>query len=184
MKLKYYMRGIGIGMIVTALLFMIGASATNKMSDEEILARAKELGLVEKTVLREPAAASSEEEKKEASSQEEEQTLSEEEPVVTSEENTEDLSQEPSEEMSDNASDSTSEEETEEAIEEFVIIEIVSGDSSVSVSQKVYEAGLVASASEFDRFLCANGYDRRLRVGQHEVRLDSSMQEIAEALSN
>ena len=180
MKLKYYLRGIGIGMIVTALIFMIGASTSNKMSDEEILARAKELGLVEKTVLKEPSQAVSEQE-----SSEKEKELSDLVSEETKEETTEPVTEDATEELSETTSASESDKtDSEEEIEEFVVITIVSGDSSVSVSQKVFEAGLVEDVVEFDRFLCANGYDRSLRVGQHEIRVGATMQEIAEGLSN
>lgn len=48
MKLKYYLRGIGIGMILTTVVLMI-AFAVHKdqpLSDDEIRARAAELGMV------------------------------------------------------------------------------------------------------------------------------------------
>ncbi|MDD7178619.1 MAG: hypothetical protein SPG09_12580, partial [Lachnospiraceae bacterium] len=48
MKLKYYLRGIGIGMIVTTIILMI-AFAVHKeqpLTDDEIRARALELGMV------------------------------------------------------------------------------------------------------------------------------------------
>ena len=50
MKLKYYLRGVGIGLIVATLILMIASALhSNKdMSDEEIIARAEELGMVMK----------------------------------------------------------------------------------------------------------------------------------------
>ena len=47
MKLKYYLRGLGIGIIITTILLMI-AFALHKptMSDADIIARAKQLGMV------------------------------------------------------------------------------------------------------------------------------------------
>ncbi len=45
MKLKYYMRGIGIGIIVAA--FLLGRHVGASLSDDEIRARARELGMVE-----------------------------------------------------------------------------------------------------------------------------------------
>lgn len=48
MKLKYYLRGIGIGMIVTTVVLMIAFSVhkDQSLTDEEIMARAAELGMV------------------------------------------------------------------------------------------------------------------------------------------
>ena len=46
MSLRAYLRGIGIGMIVTALILTV-SSGKNTISDSEIRARAKELGMVQ-----------------------------------------------------------------------------------------------------------------------------------------
>lgn len=52
MKLKYYMRGLGIGVMVAAVLMGIALGGDKeKLSDAEIMARAKELGMVESSVL-------------------------------------------------------------------------------------------------------------------------------------
>ena len=45
MKLKTYLRGLGLGLIVAALVTGVGSRQT--MSDEQIKARAKELGMME-----------------------------------------------------------------------------------------------------------------------------------------
>ena len=45
MKVKYYMRGLGIGIILTTLILSIG-NTNEKLTDKEIMARAKELGMV------------------------------------------------------------------------------------------------------------------------------------------
>lgn len=48
MKLKYYMRGLGIGIILSATILSISFHASSKpqLSDEEIMKRAEELGMV------------------------------------------------------------------------------------------------------------------------------------------
>ena len=51
MERKYYLRGLGIGIAVTAIIMGIALSGGDKMTDSEIIARAKELGMVENTVL-------------------------------------------------------------------------------------------------------------------------------------
>ena len=48
MKLRYYLRGLGIGMLVAALVLTISGSTKAKMSDEAVKRRAAELGMVEK----------------------------------------------------------------------------------------------------------------------------------------
>lgn len=49
MKLRYYLRGLGIGMLVTAVLMSVTIHGkTEKLTDEQIVERAKELGMEEK----------------------------------------------------------------------------------------------------------------------------------------
>ena len=48
MKLKFYFIGLGMGIIVTAIIMEIAlASKSRPMSDEEVIVRAKQLGMVE-----------------------------------------------------------------------------------------------------------------------------------------
>lgn len=52
MNLKYYLRGLGIGIVVTALLMGFTLRDTKeKLSDDEIIARAEQLGMVQSSVL-------------------------------------------------------------------------------------------------------------------------------------
>lgn len=57
MEKKYYFRGLGLGIIVTAIIMGIALSGGSKrqMTDSEVIARAKELGMTENTRLLEPA---------------------------------------------------------------------------------------------------------------------------------
>lgn len=55
MERKYYLRGLGLGIVVTAVIMGIALSGRHEMSDEEIIARARELGMVEDTYLAKPA---------------------------------------------------------------------------------------------------------------------------------
>lgn len=51
MERKYYLRGLGLGIVVTAVIMGIALSGPREMTDEEIIQRAKELGMVEDTYL-------------------------------------------------------------------------------------------------------------------------------------
>lgn len=51
MERKYYLRGLGIGIAVTAVIMGIALPGNKTMTNDEIIARAKELGMVENTVL-------------------------------------------------------------------------------------------------------------------------------------
>lgn len=45
MKLKYYMRGIGLGLVLSVLLYSMVIIPKYKMTDDEVMERAKELGM-------------------------------------------------------------------------------------------------------------------------------------------
>lgn len=45
MKLKYYIRGLGIGILITTIVLSVGGKK-EKLTDKEIIARARELGMV------------------------------------------------------------------------------------------------------------------------------------------
>ena len=51
MKLRYYLRGLGIGMVVTALLMGLITRERLPLTDAEIKARARELGMVESSLV-------------------------------------------------------------------------------------------------------------------------------------
>lgn len=52
MKLRYYLRGLGIGIVVTALTMGIAAGEGRPLTDAEIRAAAYELGMVESSSLK------------------------------------------------------------------------------------------------------------------------------------
>ncbi len=56
MGLRYYLRGLGIGIFVTAIvLSATKPTAKAEMTDSEVIARAKVLGMVEKETLADAA---------------------------------------------------------------------------------------------------------------------------------
>lgn len=200
MKLRTYLRGLGLGLIVAALVTGVGSRQT--MSDEQIKARAKELGMMESNTYLTPVNES-----------EEETTESEESTAETTETQIQDAGTESQESVMETAEtvvkpteeiveetiaetetesvetvetlESQPQQETESQVaeEEFVTFQVRSGDSSVSVAKRLAEAGLVGDAKAFDQYLCQNGYDKKIRVGTYEIRHDSSNEEIAKAIT-
>jgi len=245
MKLKYYLRGLGTGIVVTALILGIsyGLSGDKTMTDEEVLARAKQLGWSESTVLSELTSTS------ETDNQEDNQTSADTTDVaddtnkevgtdtadvkedietedsadVTEDADAENLTDVTEDAEAEDSADVTDDVEiadlTDEAIgesesveddpenddsdnekqntndnsgvDEFgmpdeagtVTITIVRGDSSDSVSRMLEEAGLVDSATAYDKYLCQNGYDKSIRTGKFEIPADATGEEIAKLIT-
>ena len=184
MKLKYYLRGLGIGIVVTVLVMMAVLGNKQPMTDAEVKARAKELGMIENTIIKDVAnknedVVSDEKVDEETSDVE---TEIEDEPV---EEKTDEPVSEPAEEKVDEPAEEPIEEPADENTDdsESVTITVVGGDSSWSVSKRMEEAGLIESASDFDKYLCQNGYDKRIRLGNYEITKDMSYEQMAKIIT-
>ena len=203
MKLKYYLRGLGIGMAVTALILGISFSGrqgqeAQTLTDEQIRERASELGMVDSSELTlaalassaaqtpeatiEPEAAAEPETTTEPEATAEPETTTEPEATAEPEATTEpEVTAEP---------EMTTEPEATEAPELITApeqsqttITIKKGSDSGSVSRMLYEAGLVENAKAFDNYLCNNGYSRSINPGIYEIAPGTSEEEIAKIIT-
>ena len=188
MKLRYYMRGLGIGMLITVLILILSGRTSGQLSDEQIKARAAELGMVmeDKSVLKEseasPGAALEETEEKPEEVEPEEVEPEEVEPEEVESEEVEPEEVKPKEvEPEETEAEKVTPEETVPA--ETVTITVRSGASSVSVAKQIEDAGLVSSAGDFDRYLCQNGYDKKICVGTYTIPMDATEEEIARVIT-
>lgn len=190
MKLKYYLRGLGIGMIVTALI--LGISFSNRqdqtsqiMTDDQIRERAAELGMVDSSELTLAALQNSEKQPAEGTPEEttqtQEQNNIEAEPETTQEP---EATTEPEPEKTAGP-ETTAEPEVTEAPQrtQTASITIQRGDDSGSASRRLYEAGLVENAKAFDNYLCNNGYSRSINPGTYEIAPGTSEEEIAKIIT-
>lgn len=85
-------------------------------------------------------------------------------------------------EEKDSQTDDPKPDDREDASDEVEIV-IESGDVSRMVSAKVFEAGLVDDAAEFNAFLGANDYDNMLQPGRYKIKKGASFREIARILT-
>lgn len=208
MNLKYYLRGLGIGIVMTALIMGITAAGKDKpLSDSEIIERAKALGMTEESTLLADAAEDglqAEAEGAENKQQPEEVMAATAVPEATAEDAA----------ASETAPESIAATPVVEATAKPTVtptavptsapsptptsqpspsatptpatgiaIQVNSGDGSYTVCKKLEEAGLIASASDFDTYLCENGYDKRLNVGSFIIPEGAEPDQIAKILA-
>lgn len=189
MNLKYYLRGLGIGIVITALIMGIASGGRKEtLSNEEIKERARALGMVEEsTILADVEKIAPSTAPLPSAAKEPVPTATEEpvptptrEPVPTAAPTSAPTATpapvqtpEPSPQMEQEETDLTA---------STVTVQINRGDGSLTVSRKLEEAGLVPSAAEFDLYLCQNGYDKRLNVGTFEIPAGADEEQIAKIL--
>lgn len=202
MKLKYYLRGLGIGILVTTVILSLAGVGRKNMTDEEVVKRAKELGMVESTLLSDlPDQTKTDEvrptepeislqletsepeagpEPEESASTPETPEAPEETPVAP-----EETPEAPKETPVVPEETPVSPEDGNPDIPagETVTLVIGRGESSTTVSKNLKKAGIVEDAAAFDRFLCNNGYDKKIITGTYEIPYGASEEEIAKIIT-
>ncbi len=212
MKLRYYLRGLGIGIIVTALLMGFVTREKLPLTDAEIKARAKALGMVESDSRNlsdlqppenparpgNPSGEGSEgSEPSEAGNPSGEGSEGPEpseagnppeggsegpEPSAEAGNPPEGGSEGPEPSEAGNPSGGGSE-GSEPAEPQTVTFTVKSGYSSDKVSKLLEEAGLVEDAGEFNRYLVKGGYANRISVGTYEIEVGASMERLAKIIT-
>jgi len=187
-RLKYYLRGIGIGLIVTTVVLMI-AFAVHKdepLSDDEIRERAAALGMVmpESDKLSAQRENESGRPEDEANNQTDNQTGQKE----TDASKTDDVSvgdedSAKKEEKQDHKQDDKKDEEKEPEVTEQVEISIVGGEYSDEICTKLKEAGVIEDAEDFNKYLSSGGYDNLLQPGNYVLPLGADYDEIVRILT-
>lgn len=210
MKLKYYLRGIGLGIIFATIVMTVSANIHNNyLSKEQIIEEATKLGMV-----------MPESQKKDTQLQEQE----------SENENTQinTLQQEsemPSESESQQSSEIQQETQTQESLEtqvssqtssdiqnqdmeiiltqdtyvsshggeviitksqdnptKEIIMTIKFGATSEDVAEVLYECGYIESIESFNRYMSSNAYNRKVRTGEKVIQAGSTYEEIARIL--
>ena len=218
MKLKFYLRGIGLGIIVAVAPCISAGMKNDQISDEEIIKRAEALGMV-------PSSETLNESVDEAirdGLETEEMTENDASGDAAAVKVNEDIpATEPDEtEVNPDEADNSNFDETPPAAgsdgtatpkvtptltkevtpaptkepgkdtndtendTEYITVVVERGSGSDTVARKIEAAGLVANASEFDRYLCNNGYDKRISAGNHKIPINAREEEIAKILCN
>ena len=218
MKLKFYLRGIGLGIIVAVALCISAGMKNDQISDEEIIKRAEALGMVpssetlnesvdeairdgleteemtENDASGDAAAVkvnedipATEPDETEVNPDEADNSNFDETPPAAGSDGTatpkvtptltKEVTPAPTKEADKDTNDTEND-------TEYITVVVERGSGSDAVARKIEAAGLVANASEFDRYLCNNGYDKRISAGNHKIPINAREEEIAKILCN
>ena len=200
MKLKYYLRGLGIGIIVTTIVLAISFSQRKvELSDEEIIARATQLGMV----MQEDDSESDSDtvDTEQTSDAGATQTLETDDVVET---NTADQMQDDGQTVNDDAAteeqmadDTVTEEQTADTVEtendstgnagtqatgETYRLVIKKGDVCRVVCENLAENGIISDAEAFRKYLFEIGYASNMSVGEYDIPYGVTQEEVAQIL--
>ncbi len=197
MKLKYYLRGAGIGLIVATLILML-SSFYNKtynygkeLTDEEIIEKATELGMVmedsddstDEAVVED--ADSSEEISSEAQEIEEfvsgvDTVVEDIKSVVAAD--TSDDSENDDIELDESTDAEVDDSDSSDTSVTYVAFTVRAGESSNTVAYHLYQAGLIDDSDAFNKYMNRLGVDDRIQAGTFYVGSDSSWDDLVALL--
>lgn len=179
MKVKYFLRGLGIGILVTTLLLFAGArkNVQESMTDEQIMQRAKQLGMLRKDEVSDykmdqnldniketiNASASPEPTKKAEVSEKENQEKAE--PSVSPEKKPVKKKEEKKKEV------------------QTISIKIEPGMVSQSIARYLFQKNVVGSAADFNTYMQEHNVTGKLRAGEFEIPIDATYEEIVEIIT-
>lgn len=193
MKLKYFLRGVGVGILFGSLIMLVAylTSGASKISDDEIIKRAENLGMVMSEDL--VITGTEEDEDTQAATEEVSESTSQ----VTEEDATETLIQDSDVSLegvvdesinttteADTISEITTEVTTETSNGNYVKakISVTSGMTSTEVALLLQDAGIIDDYLDFDQYLNENGYSTQIRINDYEFNSNMTYEELAEAL--
>lgn len=191
MKLKYLLRGMGIGILFTALLFIAfrPAGGEQQMTDEEIMERAAELGMFTEDEAKDKIM----DEKLDKLQSQSPSPLPDTTPSPAINASPE-ITPSPAITASPVPTSSPTPEKTAspkpaeptkspEMQEEKVTLTITAGMSSESVAAQLKDAGVIKDASDFNAYLADNGYATKLRIGTYSIPKNSSYRAIVDVIT-
>lgn len=195
MKLKYYLRGLGIGIMITTVILMIGfARNKNTLSDDEIIARAKQLGMVMPEEQENGTGVTDTQSEDTQSQEDQEEPQGEQGNRVTGSNQDEDAQGSANGTVPEGTSgDGTVPEGTSgdgtvpagtDGQDGIFRLTIKKGDVCRTVCETLAENGVITDAEALRKYLFEIGYASNLSTGDYDVPYGLSMEDVAKVLQD
>lgn len=174
--MKNFIRGIGLGIIAATLILSITYGVTkDRVSDQEIIRRAEELGMVKQSdsifVTEKPQTEEKESDNAQNPSDAAVQQSSSIQNRAETDAQTEITGQNINVEVP-----------TMVPVQETVVFTVESGQNGIQVSQKLAEMDLVDDAKAFNEYLRQKQIQTKLQVGAYELKKGMTYEEIAQKI--
>lgn len=192
MKLKYYLRGLGIGIIVTTIVLTVSDMAGgDNLTDEEIIERAEALGMVmedengsriidqiENNTEESQQGETEGENQKSGETTESTQQISENIPEVQEPVSEQPVPEQPVPEQPVPEQQPSGEPETTAP---YMLV-VNAGQVCRELCDELQQNGVITDSEGLRKYLGDNGYAREIRPGNYEIPYGSSYEEIAQIL--
>lgn len=179
MKIKYYLRGLGTGILITTLILFVAYSYRDTKDKNA------EKSSSDKVIEQNESSSTSKDKTTDKTKETEESTTPSE---TSTNETTKDET-----ETSETTSEITTEEATTEETTTAPIVDntvttvtftIPGGYTAYAVAEMLQSLGVIENAAEFDAYLVDNGYSYYIAAGEHTVTVGDSYEALAQAITN
>ena len=166
MKLKYYLRGLGIGIIVTTIILGSCFSMQKpKMTDAQIIEKASQLGMI---MPEQDSAVDTETETTE--------------PEETQQKNEQQVATEEIQQETEQQTEVPKEQETEEAQQEPFTLVVNRGDVCRTMCENLAANGVIDDSEGLRKYLSEVGYASFISAGTYQIPYHASYEEITKIL--
>ncbi len=205
MKLKYYMRGLGVGILFSTIILSISlrASSRTQLTDDEIIKRAEQLGMVKTdensinlddllTTTIEPSSiptVNPSVEPETVESKEEPETVeSKEKPTiiptkVPTAAPTKEPTAAPTPEPTAIPTIEPTQEPTNISVAKQVTVEIEKGMTSEKVALLLKESGVIQDAKQFNKYMVEYGHESNIIAGKYQIATAASYSHIMKMIT-
>lgn len=192
MRLKYYLRGLGLGIIFTCLMFMLfsNKTANNNIDQTDIY---NQIDAATETLSNETGSGENNDTANDASVTDDTDVQNDANVSDNLEaQNGQDTQNNPQaqdnaevQNSADNQTDDsniTGETGTDDVQDECVTLVIEKGDIARDVAESLYEDGIIDDVESFRKYLGETGVSRTLHAGEYNIKVGSTYEEIVELL--
>ncbi len=198
MKRKYFLRGLGLGLITASLMFAFALIFYKPtLSESEIKKQAKALGMVESTDNKKSSNQSTDEknsDKKKSESDTDSKDDSNPEDTTTTESKTDDNGVVTNTVTNSDGSTTTTtsipgdvsklgDKSATTNSGKNIVISVAGGENSAAVSLDLFHKGLVSDNAEFDKYIESTGKDNFIQPGTYEIPEGSTYAQITDIIT-
>ena len=191
MRLKYYLRGLGLGIIFTCLMFMLfsnkKADNTDQMDINQQLETTTETlsnqtsGDDNNDTANDEAVSGSAYVQNNTDAEDDVNAQNNADAQNTADNQTGASDTTDTSNQTDD-SNITGETSTDDVQDEYVTLVIEKGDIARDVAESLYEDGIIDDAESFRKYLGETGVSRTLHAGEYNIKVGSTYEEIVELL--
>lgn len=197
LKLRYFIRGLGMGIVFTAIVMSLSLQASrsriireNALTKEEIMEKAMGYGMIMNAS--DDTTSVEQNDSKEEQSQEKKQDAKEEQVAKDEQDAEDDQLKESNDDDQQNNKDGNDKVESDMDSTkdkgmiisiDYTPIKITSGMTATSVGKLLNEKGVIEDIDEFRIYMSEQGYSSKILVGEYLIPLDATYKKIADIIT-